>query len=324
MVFDTTNACAHALAYWKGKVNAPASGTMIDNLAAFLSQQLGSSPSPHSTPTPLPAPLNGPTVVTASSTCTPPPVSGVTYTANMSYGHDFNEPLYADTYRPSGSTGVLPTVVLIHDGGFDAGDKCDADVVAAAVQLARNGYEAVSANYPLATPTQATFPNPVYDVFKGIATLRADAGALKIDPNRIAVWGAGAGANIALTAALDAPFIAPASRVQAVVSYSGDTDAFEVMGEYKLAGAAESDVNWPEYVGSPTRSPRAGTQAPTRATPPTRMRRRAWERIHSGEPSARARQSLRSIQVTSPRREIARRHHQGKAANSNSVQVGWG
>ena len=53
----------------------------------------------------------------------------------------------------------------------------------------------------------------------------------------------------ALTAALDAPFIAPASRVQAVVSYSGDTDAFEVMGEYKLAGAAESDVNWPEYIG---------------------------------------------------------------------------
>ena len=113
----------------------------------------------------------------------------------------------------------------------------------------RNRASRSSRNYPLATPSQATFPNPVYDVFKGIATLRAEAGALKIDPSHVALWGAGAGANIALTAALDAPFVAPASKVQAVVSYSGDTDAFEVMGEYQLAAAAESDVNWPEYIG---------------------------------------------------------------------------
>ena len=100
---------------------------------------------------------------------------------------------------------------LIHDGGFDVGDKCDADVAAAAVQLAKDGYAVIAANYPLATPSQATFPNPVYDVFKGIATLRADAGPLKIDSTHIALWGAGAGANIALLAGLDAPFVAPAS-----------------------------------------------------------------------------------------------------------------
>jgi len=72
---------------------------------------------------------------------------------------------------------------------------------------------------------------------------------LGIDPSHIALWGAGAGANLALTAALDAPFIAPGSSVQAVVSYSGDTDAFEVLGEYQQAGTTESDVNWPEYIG---------------------------------------------------------------------------
>ena len=249
VVFDTTNACAHALAYWKGKVNAPASGTMIDNLIAFLTQQLGPSPSPRATASPLPAPLSGPTVITASSTCTPPAASGVTYTANMTYGHDFNEPLYADMYRPSGAPGALPAVVLIHDGGFDAGDKCNADVATAAMQLAKDGYAVIAANYPLATPSQATFPNPVYDVFKGIATLRADAGSLKIDATHIALWGAGAGANVALLAGLDAPFVAPTSAVQAVVSYSGETDAFEAMGEYQLAGAAESDVSWPEYIG---------------------------------------------------------------------------
>ena len=121
---------------------------MIDNLAAFLSQQLGPSPSPRTTPTPLPAPLSGPTAVTANSTCTPSPVSGVTYTANLTYGHDFNEPLYADIYRPSGATGALPAVVLIHDGGFDAGDKCDADVVGAALPVGAAGFEAVSAQLP--------------------------------------------------------------------------------------------------------------------------------------------------------------------------------
>lgn len=249
VTFDTTNACAHALAYWKGKVNAPATGIMIDNLIAFLSQQLGSSPSVRTTPAPLPAPLSGPTVVTAKSTCAPSPGAGVTYTPNMTYGNDFNNPLYADVYRPAGVSKALPAVVLLHDGGFDAGDKCDADVSSAAVALAQQGFVAVSANYPLATPSQPTFPNPVYDVMQGIGALRANAKSLGIDPAHVALWGAGAGANVALDAAMAAPLVRPGAAVQAVVSYSGDTDAFEAMGEYQVAGVNEADVDWAQYIG---------------------------------------------------------------------------
>ena len=249
VVFDTTNACGHALAYWNQPVNPPATGTMIDNLVSFFQTELGSTPTMATTPAPLPPRLTRPTIATPASTCSPPAGSGVSYTANVTYGRDFNEPLYADLYRPAGVTTALPTVVLLHHGGFDSGDKCDADVTSAAIQLAQQGYEAVSANYPLATSSQPTFPNPVYDVMNGVTDLRAHASTLHIDPSHIALFGAGAGANLALDAAMDAPLIDPGAAVQAVVSYSGDTDAFEAMGEYQVAGAAEADVNWPAYIG---------------------------------------------------------------------------
>jgi acetyl esterase/lipase len=84
---------------------------------------------------------------------------------------------------------------------------------------------------------------------KGIGALKANAKSLGIDPAHVALWGAGAGANLVLDAAVAAPLVQPASAVQAVVSYSGDTDAFTAMGEYQVAGTSEADVNWAEYIG---------------------------------------------------------------------------
>ncbi len=50
VVFQTNHACAHAAGYIKAKIDPPGTGTMVDNLISFLDQQLGSSPTPPTTP----------------------------------------------------------------------------------------------------------------------------------------------------------------------------------------------------------------------------------------------------------------------------------
>ena len=167
---------------------------MVDNLIAFFDQQLGSTPTPPTTPAPLPARRTG-SVVTPSSTCTPS-ASGVTYQANLVYGHDLGNPLYADVYRPTGTSGARPAVAVLHDGDFVAGDKCDASTVAAAVLLAQHGYVAFTLNYPLATAAQPTFPNPVYDVMDGVdEPARPTRSPSGVDPSHVALWGGGSGAS---------------------------------------------------------------------------------------------------------------------------------
>ena len=71
VVFQTNHACAHAAGYVKAKIDPPGTGTMVDNLIAFFDQQFSASPTPPTTPAPLPARWTGPAVVTPSSTCTP-------------------------------------------------------------------------------------------------------------------------------------------------------------------------------------------------------------------------------------------------------------
>ena len=248
----TTNFCGHALAYGGGQVDAPATGTVIANTIAFFQKELGPTPSPRTTPAPLPPRLVGPSIVTATSTCAPAGSSGVTYTPNVVYGADFGNPLYADAYGPTVAGAARPAVLLVHGGGHISGDKCAQS--ATAVKLAQDGYVVFSLNYPLATATQPTFPNPVYDVMDSVSWVKANATQYGVDPTRIALWGGSAGGNLALSAALAAPLTQPASAVKAVVNYSGTTDVFALYGEYAAAGStADPDSSsWAKYLGCST------------------------------------------------------------------------
>ncbi len=249
VTFLTTNFCGHALAYGGGQVDAPASGTVINNTIAFFQQELGSSPSPRTTPAPLPPRLVGASIVTATSTCAPPVGSGITYDANVVYGTDFGNPIYTDVYRSAAGGSGRPAIVLVHGGGHVGGDKCG--MSAAALRLAGDGYVVLSLNYPLATTAQPTFPNPVYDVMDSVSWLKGRAASYGVDPARIALWGGSAGGNLALSAALAAPLVQPSSTVKAVVNYSGTTDVFALAGEYAAAGSTtDPDASsWAKYLG---------------------------------------------------------------------------
>ncbi len=244
----TTGACAHALAYAGDPVDPPGTGTMEQDTIAWLEGQFA-SPSPPTVPAPLPPRITTGSLPTAASTCPPAADAGVRYQADLTYGTDFGHPTYLDAYEPAGVAGPLPAVVLVHGGGHVSGDKCQ--LGSQAIQLARDGFAVFDVNYPLATATQPTFPNPVYDVMDAVAWVRAHAGALGADPARIALFGGSAGGNLAMSAAFAAPLVDPQAEVTAVADWSGTSDVLSLVDEYQSVQPSFqlSATGWATYTG---------------------------------------------------------------------------
>ena len=99
-----------------------------------------------------------------------------------------------DIYR-SASAGQKqqPTIVWVHGGAFLAGDK---DQISNYLKiLAGHGYVTIGVNYTLAP--QATYPMPVRQVAAALNFLNQNAERFGIDPNRFALAGDSAGAQIA-------------------------------------------------------------------------------------------------------------------------------
>jgi len=96
-----------------------------------------------------------------------------------------------DIYLPSGD-GPFPVVVFIHGGAFLMGDK--SMEASNAATLVSKGYAAVSINYRLSG--EAKFPAQIQDCKAAIRFLRANATKYKLNPDKIASWGASAGGNL--------------------------------------------------------------------------------------------------------------------------------
>lgn len=127
-----------------------------------------------------------------------------------------------DAYLPAGLTQKTPGVILVHGGSFVGGSK--ANFAAQGAALADAGIAAFSINYRLASPTFVGFPAQIQDVMAAVSYIRAHAGSFHVDSGRLGIWGASAGANLALEAALEAQQTDPQARVQAAVGWSGPYD----------------------------------------------------------------------------------------------------
>lgn len=100
-----------------------------------------------------------------------------------------------DIRLPSGVQGPYPVVVFIHGGAWVAGDKVGTEAQGALDAAVNAGYAVVSINYRLAQ--NARWPAQIYDCKAAVRFLRANAQTYGLDPDRIAVWGASAGAHLA-------------------------------------------------------------------------------------------------------------------------------
>jgi len=123
------------------------------------------------------------------------------------YAHADGVPLRFDHYRPRKVDGPAAAVIFVHGGAWMHGDPSQA--AGNALHFARRGIATISLSYRLAPAHR--FPAPLDDVRHGLRWVRAHAGELGIDPERLALLGLSAGAHLAMLAhvARGVPELAP-------------------------------------------------------------------------------------------------------------------
>ncbi len=155
--------------------------------------------------------------------------AGIELQKDIVYGTGGGEPLKLDLATPTGLSQAVPAIVWIHGGAWQGGRKEEFEGLVR--DAARRGYVAVSINYRLAP--KHVFPAQIEDCKCAVRWLRANAERLHVDPNRIGVVGASAGAHLAMMlGAMDSSdglegeggSAEASSRVRAVVSYAGPTN----------------------------------------------------------------------------------------------------
>jgi acetyl esterase/lipase len=142
-----------------------------------------------------------------------------------------------------------PGVLFIHGGGFTGGDKAEYRSASVSADLARAGYVVVSCNYVLgAKDKPGVWPRNIADCRDAVRWMRANADALGLDPDRIAVAGGSAGGYLALMVGLSddktGPGGDPASKVSAKVSAVIDMYGvvnFSKHGKGVVPGVAAAD-----------------------------------------------------------------------------------
>ena len=141
-----------------------------------------------------------------------------------------------DIYIPEKGEAPYPVIMFFHAGGFCIGNKRDENIEPILRALDR-GYALVSVEYRKSP--EACFPAFIYDAKAAVRFIRANAGKYKLNPNKIAAWGASAGGYIVSMLGLvqNNPAFEDLSQgnadqssaVQAVVDWFGPCGDFYVM-----------------------------------------------------------------------------------------------
>jgi acetyl esterase/lipase len=182
----------------------------------------------------------------------------IVWRKNLSYVTQGSPSQILDLYAPKKAKNV-PLIVWIHGGAFLFGSKEGFPVEPVPLHLLLEGYAVASINYRLSP--DAKFPAQLEDCKAAIRWLRAHGDEFGIDPDRIGVWGASAGGNLAaLVGATDGmrdfdvgENLGYSSRVQAVCDFYGPTD-FLQMDTHRLPdGQVHNAPDSPEskLVGGP-------------------------------------------------------------------------
>ena len=135
---------------------------------------------------------------------------------DIEYGEANGQKLFLDAHTPAGE-GKFPVVLIVHGGGWMAGDKAT-DIVPVFAPVATN-FTWFSINYRLAPSNR--WPACIEDVQAAIRWVKAHAAEFKGDPERIALLGYSAGGHLVTFAGTKAE---TDTKVQAVVAFAPPTD----------------------------------------------------------------------------------------------------
>jgi acetyl esterase/lipase len=173
-------------------------------------------------------------------------------------------PLLLDLHVPAAQAGVVPpTVIYLHGGGFNSGDRryLPENIVQGSLfdALTAAGIACATVDYRLLG--EAKMPAQIDDTIAAIDFLQARGAEYGIDASRLGTWGESAGARLAAIAGLTDP------RVSAVVGWytptdmwdeapDGEEDPFDLI----LFGAPRSEV--PEAAHRSSMFPHITSSAP--------------------------------------------------------------
>ena len=150
--------------------------------------------------------------------------------------------LLGDLYLPEGP-GPFPAIVAVHGGGWQVGSRSSYQYWAPV--LAEAGYALFSIDYRLCKADKKTFPEAIHDVRAAVQYVRGAAADLKIDAQRLALWGDSAGAQLATLVALagDAPAFADGNKSDAFGKVSTKVKCcIGLYGVYDLAAQWQHDL----------------------------------------------------------------------------------
>ena len=157
----------------------------------------------------------------------------VTVRNDIEFAEHDGTKLLGDLYAPKGLQ-KAPVLVAVHGGGWQIGDR--KFYTNWATYLARNGYAVFAIEYRLMKPGVKTWPGAVYDTKAAVQFVRAKAGDLGIDPERIGLVGDSAGAHLSSLVALAGeeplfsteyrsdPHAAVSAKVKTVIGFYGVYD----------------------------------------------------------------------------------------------------
>lgn len=203
----------------------------------------------YNVPDPTPTTRFVPTMMTE-------PVSRTT----TSYGPDPAQVL--DVLDSPAPGSMRPVIVYVHGGAFRGGSRTDVQpLLKGALKW---GYVVVSIDYRVAPAVR--FPEPVRDVHRAVRWVQANATTLRVDPNKVIVWGHSAGGTLAAHAALSwrDPAFRPKGLPTALARQSGRIRGFvNESGPMDLAAWARNpsgfDGTPAEAVGAYVNCPASGT-----------------------------------------------------------------
>ncbi|MFI1744272.1 alpha/beta hydrolase fold domain-containing protein [Thalassobellus sediminis] len=197
--------------------------------------------------------------------------------------------LRLDVYIPKNKNSkTYPAVLLIHGGGWLVGSKENERVMAQ--HLAEKGFVAISVSYRLGF--EALYPAGIIDLKDAVRWMRKNAKKYKINPAKIAVLGASAGAQLATligatpNSSVYGSNASISDEVQAIVNIDGivsfihpEAAAESKPGKRSMAGIwlngekEDNFKNWKE--ASPL-------EYVNEHTPPTLFINSAQARFHAG------------------------------------------
>ncbi len=161
----------------------------------------------------------------------PPGVAALT---DERYGDE--DDMLLDVFRPADAAGRLPLVLWVHGGGWVGGSK--EALVSYLKLIASHGYVVAGPGYSLAP--EHHYPTPPRQMMQALEYLQVNADRYQIDPDRIAIGGDSAGAQIAaqIGALVTTPGYAAAVGVTPAITAAQLRGLVLACGRYHL-GLAE-------------------------------------------------------------------------------------